>query len=98
ANRSKSVNSSIAEDDAACGYVGHKAEKRIDNSGTWSCGHRSRISDTVSQFAVISSRLDQSQVQSEFIPHFLLLPLFAASTVASSSILSMRRPWASGVL
>jgi len=48
ANRSKSVNSSIAEEDTASGYVGHVLAQSIDKAGTWdsprptSYGHTAR--------------------------------------------------------
>ena len=38
ANRSKSVNSSIAEAGAVWGYVGHNAAQGVDNPDTSSCG------------------------------------------------------------
>ena len=49
ANRSKSVNSSIAEEDAACGYVGHKADPLwvlSEPHGTSHTGSRSSRSQT----------------------------------------------------
>ena len=92
ANRSKSVNSSIAEAGGAWSYIGHNAAQGVDNSDTSWCGAGA---PPACQRGVIPPRITYVPPN---VTYFFLLLSFSASALASSSILSMRRAWASGVL